>query len=470
MQGDEIQGLMGLSDITDPQRAAAVRYQSEQRYRTLVEVTSDWIWEVDQNGRYTYSNRKAEDILGYLPEEIVGRTPFDFMPSDEAKRLAQIFREFADARKPFSRLENINLHKSGRQVVLETSGVPIFDEKGEFRGFRGIDRDVTARKKLEEELQKAREALEKRVKRTALEIEAKKNTLQQEIDIRKQMQAELAQSENQFQSLVETLNEGFGIVDAEGRFTYVNGKLLEMLGYARSNVVGKKVSDFMDERNRRAHKKQLAMRQRGVETPYEIQFATRDDRTIATIVSPRATFDADGRFQGSFAVVTDISAMKAAEKAMRRREQQLSAKSLRLQEMNTALEVLLRKREQDKTIIQKRMLVNLRRLVAPYLDALSDTRLSERQRFLVGILKTNLGEVLSPFTARLSTAEIDLTKTELEVANLVRMGKSTGQIASALNISYKTAETHRWRIRKKLGLTHQKANLMSFLSKLDDPV
>jgi DNA-binding CsgD family transcriptional regulator len=138
--------------------------------------------------------------------------------------------------------------------------------------------------------------------------------------------------------------------------------------------------------------------------------------------------------------------------------------------MNTALEVLLRKREQDKTIIQKRILSNLGRLVAPYLDALSDTRLSERQRFLVGILKTNLGEVLSPFTARLSTAEIDLTKTELEVANLVRMGKSTGQIASALNISYKTAETHRWRIRKKLGLTHQKANLMSFLSQLDDPV
>jgi len=470
MPEDHIQGLTGLSDITDPKHAEAALHQSEQRYRTLVEVTSDWIWEVDQNGRYTYSNRKVEDILGYVSEEIVGRTPFDFMPSDEAKRLAQVFREFAGAGKPFSRLENINLHKSGRQVVLETSGVPIFDEKGEFRGFRGIDRDVTARKKLEGDFRKAREALEKKVKRTALEIEAKKTTLQQEIDIRKQIQAELAQSENQFRSLVETLNEGFGIVDAEGGFTYVNGKLLEMLGYPRSKVVGKKVSDFMDERNRRFYKKQLAMRQRGVETPYEIQFATKDGRTIATIVSPRATFEANGRFQGSFAVVTDISAMKATEKALRRREQQLREKTLRLEEMNTALEVLLSKREQDKTIIQKRILANLRRLVAPYLDTLADTRLSERQRFLVGILKTNLGEVLSPFTARLSTAEIDLTKTELEVANLVRMGKSTGQIASALNISYKTAETHRWRIRKKLGLTHQKANLMSFLSQLDDPV
>ena len=470
MQGDDIQGLLGLGDITDPKRAEAALHQSEQRYRTLVEVTSDWIWEVDPDGRYTFSNRTVEDILGYPPEDIIGKTPFDFMPPDEAARLTSVFREIAAAQKPFSCLENINLHKSGREVVLETSGVPILDEKGAFRGLRGIDRDITARKKLEKNLRKARERLEKRVRRTNSEIEAKKTTIQQEINIRRQIQAELAQSEDQFRSLVETLNEGFGIVDAEGRFTYVNGKLLEMLGYARSKVVGKKVSDFMDERNRRFYKKQLAMRQRGVETPYEIQFATKDGRTIATIVSPRATFEANGRFQGSFAVVTDISAMKATEKALRRREQQLREKTLRLEEMNTALEVVLRKREQDKTIIQKRILSNLGRLVAPYLDALSDTRLSERQRFLVGILKTNLGEVLSPFTARLSTAEIDLTKTELEVANLVRMGKSTGQIASALNISYKTAETHRWRIRKKLGLTHQKANLMSFLSKLDDPV
>jgi PAS domain S-box-containing protein len=469
MQGSEIQVPPGSNITADSKPAETYSIRDEQRYRTLVEATSDWIWEVDQNGRYNFSNRTVEDILGYPPEDIIGKTPFDFMPPDEAARLTSIFREIAAAQKPFSCLENINLHKSGREVVLETSGVPILDEKGAFRGFRGIDRDITAHKKLEKNLRRARERLEKRVRRTNSEIEAKKTTIQEEINIRKQIQAELAQSENQFRSLVETLNEGFGIVDSEGRFTYVNGKLLEMLGYTRSKVVGEKVSDFMDERNRRFFKKQLAMRQRGVETPYEIQFATKDGRTIATIVSPRATFEANGRFQGSFAVVTDISAMKATEKSLRRREQQLREKTLRLEEMNTALEVLLRKREQDKTIIQKRILANLRRLVAPYLDTLADTRLSERQRFLVDILKSNLGEVLSPFTARLSTAEIDLTKTELEVANLVKMGKSTGQIASALNISYKTAETHRWRIRKKLGLTHRKANLMNFLSKLDDP-
>jgi PAS domain S-box-containing protein len=464
MQGNNI------NDIPDPKRAAAALHQKEQRYRTLVEVTSDWIWEVDPNCRYTFSNRAVEDILGYPPEEVIGRTPFDFMPPTEAARIRRDFGAISATKKPFSGLENVNLHKSGRRVVLETSGVPIIDEQGGFRGFRGIDRDVTARKKLEEELKRARNGLEKKVKRTASEIEAKQTILQQEINIRKQIQAELAHSEYQFQSLVETLNEGFGIVDAEGRLTYVNAKFLDMLGYARSEVVGEKIRGFMDERNRRLHKKQLAMRQRGIETPYEIQFATKTGGTVTTIVSPRATFDADGRFLGSFAVVTDISALKSAEKALRHREQQLREKTLRLQEMNTALEVLLRKREQDKTIIQKKILINLRRLVAPYLDSLSDTRLSERQRFLVDILKSNLSEVMSPFSERLSSGPIDLTKTELEIANLVRLGKSTTQIATALNISYKTAETHRWRIRKKLGLTHKKANLMSYLSRLPNPV
>lgn len=464
MQGNDI------NDITDPKRATTAMHQNEQRYRTLMEVTSDWIWEVGPDGRYTFSNRAVADILGYPPEEVLGRTPFDFMPPAEAAKITRVFGAIAAARRPFSGLENINLHKSGRKVVLETGGAPVFDEKGEFRGFRGIDRDVTAHKKLEEELRKARNGLEKNVKKTALEIEARQNILQQEINIRKQIQAELAHSEHQFQSLVETLNEGFGIVDAEGRLTYVNAKLADMLGYARKEMVGKKTSCFMDERNRRLHKKQMGMRQKGIETPYEIQFTTKDGSAITTIVSPRARFDANGRFQGSFAVTTDISALKSAEKNLRRREQQLREKTMRLQEMNTALEVLLRKREQDKTIIQKRILINLRRLVAPYLDSLGDTRLSERQRFLVDTLKSNLTEVMSPFSERLSSAPIDLTKTELEIANLVRLGKTTTQIATALNISYKTAETHRWRIRKKLGLTHKKANLMSYLLRLQDPV
>jgi PAS domain S-box-containing protein len=469
--GDAIQGLMGIHiDITAQKQAEAALRESAHRYHSLVEITSDWIWEVDPIGKYTYSNRNVEDILGYSPQEIVGKTPFDFMPPDEAEKQSSVFRKIVAAQKPFSDLENVNLHKSGRKVVLETSGVPLFDENGVFSGFRGIDRDVTARKRLDDELKQAHDDLEIKVKKTTSEIEAKRTTLQDEMRIRKQIQADLIQSENQFRILLETLNEGFGMVDSEGRFSYANQKMLDILGRSRTAVVGEKCSDFLDEKNRHILKKQLSIRKTGIEKPYEMQFTSKDGKIISTIVSPRGLFDKSGRFKGSFAAITDISDMKASEKALRRREQQLKAKTLSLQEMNSALEVLLRKREQDKSIIQRRILANLGRLVIPYLDSLANTRLSERQRFLVDVVKSNLREILSPFSEKLSAQQIALTRAELQVANLVKLGKSTEQIASDLSISYKTAETHRLRIRKKLGLTHQKANLMSHLLKFGNPV
>jgi PAS domain S-box-containing protein len=92
------------------------------------------------------------DLLGYEPEEILGKTPFDLMPPDEAKRVSGIFGPIVAERKPFKELENINVHKDGRHVILETAGNPIFDKNGSFSGYWGIDRDITERKKLEDQL------------------------------------------------------------------------------------------------------------------------------------------------------------------------------------------------------------------------------------------------------------------------------------------------------------------------------
>ena len=128
---------------------------SEARFRGLVETTFDWVWEVDTEGRYDYVSPKIHDLLGYTPEEVLGRTPFDLMPEAEAHRIRAIFHEFAARRAPFSALQNVNRHKSGHQVILETSGVPVFDTDGAFRGYRGMDRDITERKRLEEQLRQA---------------------------------------------------------------------------------------------------------------------------------------------------------------------------------------------------------------------------------------------------------------------------------------------------------------------------
>jgi PAS domain S-box-containing protein len=142
-------------EIIERRRAEEALLASEKRIRDLIEATSDWVWEVDNQGVYTYASPQVSRILGYEPEDVLGKTPFDLMPSEEAERVAGIFRNIAASQQPFSFLENVNLHKNGARVILETSGVPFFDASGNFRGYRGIDRDITERKKAEEELQRA---------------------------------------------------------------------------------------------------------------------------------------------------------------------------------------------------------------------------------------------------------------------------------------------------------------------------
>ena len=123
--------------------------QSNERYLSLVESTSDWIWEVDKDGFYTYVSPKIKDLLGYEPQEILGKSPTDLMPEQEAERITRILRKLFAAHEPIINLENINLHIDGHPVILETSGVPLLDNKGKLLGYRGIDRDITERRQFE---------------------------------------------------------------------------------------------------------------------------------------------------------------------------------------------------------------------------------------------------------------------------------------------------------------------------------
>ncbi|OGG44674.1 MAG: hypothetical protein A3F84_11550 [Candidatus Handelsmanbacteria bacterium RIFCSPLOWO2_12_FULL_64_10] len=165
MAGREAESLISPEEIPDDEIGEVMRTrnetleelrQREEKFRSLVENTSDWVWEVDASGRYVYSSPRVRDILGYEPEEIVGRTPFDLMPSEaEVRRVRALFEEAVRRRERLVVLENVVVHKDGRHVVLETSGVPILRPDGTLTGYRGIDRDITERKRLEQQLLQA---------------------------------------------------------------------------------------------------------------------------------------------------------------------------------------------------------------------------------------------------------------------------------------------------------------------------
>jgi PAS domain S-box-containing protein len=147
-------------DISENKKAEIALRKSEERLRDILFSTADWVWEVDQNGKYAYSSQKGIDFFELSQEEIIGKTPFDFMPEDEAKRVSPIFNGIVAKKEPIKDLENWNVGKDGKKICLLTNGVPILDNEGQLIGYRGVDKDITERKLAEQELIKAKERAE----------------------------------------------------------------------------------------------------------------------------------------------------------------------------------------------------------------------------------------------------------------------------------------------------------------------
>ena len=162
----------------------------------------------------------------------------------------------------------------------------------------------------------------------------------------------------------------------------------------------------------------------------------------------------------------EIEERKKAEREVEERKAQLEAKAHELEEANSALRVLLKRMAADREELEEKVLVNVKELTLPYLEKLKNTSLSAHQKTCINILESNLTDIVSPFAHKLSSRYLNLTHTEIHVANLVKEGKRTKDIAQILGLSVRTIEVHRQSIRNKLGLKNRKANLRSHLLSL----
>jgi hypothetical protein len=173
------------------------------------------------------------------------------------------------------------------------------------------------------------------------ETDGSLSALELGIDIteNREMAAKLQNSQESYRTLVESMSDGLGVMDGNQVLTYVNDRICEMLGYSRDEIIGRPAADFVDESHRAVLEEQKALRSQGRNLSYEVAWVGKDGRKVPTIVSPKAIFGPDGRFAGSFGIVTDITERKRAEEALRESEQQLrslSAQLLRAQESQRA--------------------------------------------------------------------------------------------------------------------------------------
>ena len=159
----------------------------------------------------------------------------------------------------------------------------------------------------------------------------------------------------------------------------------------------------------------------------------------------------------------EITDLKLTEEALRSSQEELLEQKQSLEETNIAMKVLLKQREEDKLELEKKVLSNVKDLVLPYVDKLKNTRLKAKDRTLVEIIDTHLQDIISPLLQRFSNAKILLTPQEMQVASLVKDGKTSKEIADVLNVSETTVNFHRKNLRVKFGLTNKRTNLRSYL-------
>lgn len=143
--------FFAVTDITERKNNEKLIKESEQRFSQIAENSSDWIWEVDLDGLYTYSNSVCEVITGFTPEELVGKKHFyDLFPPDMRDAIIETTSKHFRDRATFTNFENTCIHKNGKPILLLTSAVPVIDDGGNFKGYRGVDEDITERRKTEE--------------------------------------------------------------------------------------------------------------------------------------------------------------------------------------------------------------------------------------------------------------------------------------------------------------------------------
>jgi PAS domain S-box-containing protein len=271
--------VVAVRDITERKRAEQALRDSEERFRQVAATANEWISEVDAEGRFTYSSPAVKDILGYEPQEIIGKHFFDFYTPEDRKHLLAEAREIGAAKKTYLGAIARNVHKDGHTVIVESSGLPILDPEGNVAGYRNVARDVTERRRVEEALR---------------------------------------ESEEQWRSLVENIPDIVMTVDRDGTILFINRTLP---GFTAEATMGAIVYDYVPPEHHDTLRRSLeGVFETGDGHDYEIAAPGPFGRTswyfnrIGPVVR-------DGRVVAAAVIATDITERKRMEEALRQSEE-----------------------------------------------------------------------------------------------------------------------------------------------------
>ncbi len=398
--------------------------QSDERYKSLFNRSLDLIYLHDLEGHFLDANDAALNRLGYTKEEISSLNFASFLSDDQLPlALKSMENILAGTQKTLT--EYRLRHKDGSDVYVETRGTVVMSN-GKPVAIQAIARDVTERKKAEEALKEA---------------------------------------ELKLRTIFDSASDGILVAQRDNKkFSTANKKICRMLGYTEKELLKLNVYDIHPKKSLPhvidQFEKQI---KEEISIAKDIPVLKKDGTMFfADVSSSPITINGKECLLGMF---RDITERKRNEEALKEREEELSAKSRNLEEMNAALKVLLKQREEDRIQIEENVLINVKMSIFPYVEKLKKGSLTKHQKNCLKMIEEQMKEIVAPFLRTISQSSYDLTPQELRVADLVKNGNTTKEIAGLLRISMKTVDYHRDNLRRKLGIKNNKTNLRSFLLK-----
>jgi len=287
----------------------------------------------------------------------------------------------------------------------------------------------------------------------------------------KKIMEEHISSEDKFRTIFENAQDMIAFVDLEGKIVEINPAVEKMIGVRREDGIGKyfyEIENFSPETLQEALESFKNAAEGAPPTRFEGKAFHQDGSVVFIETTTRMRKKGDAI--GYFCVVRDITKRKLAEESLRthrdRLEDLVKERTANLEEVNTALRVLLKQKDEYKTELEEKVATNVNQLILPNLEKLKTIRIDGRDKEILAILENNLRDIVSSFGQKLSSKYFNLTSTELRIANLIKYGHTTKEIAKLLHLSPRTVEFHRNNIRKKSGISNKNVNLRSYLLSL----
>ena len=394
--------------------------RTDPEMKTILDSLLEHVVYQDPEMKILWANQAACSSVGMTRKDLIGRYCYEAWAGrkDPCKDCP-----VARARDTGKAQKVEKMTPDGRWWHI--AGYPIRDDSGQTKAMVELTLDITERKRAEEALR---------------------------------------QEEVKLQALLTSIPDHLSMMDKDFNILWANETAMKLFG---KDIIGRKCYQVYHGRTSPCKPQPcitLKAFKSGKSHTHTSEVTTQDGMSLSYHCTANVALrDNDGKPMAVLEISRDVTKEKKLESDLRTKATELDAKSYHLEEVNTALRVLLERRDKDKGELEQKVLSNVKELVLPYLEKLKKMSLSADQISCVSILEANLKDIISPFSRILSSKYLALTPTEIRVANLIKEDKTTKEIAELMNLSGRTVETHRDSMRKKIGIKHKKINLRTYL-------